>query len=86
MTNYVPDDNDYCVDCNVNTMLIREYYMVHQHVWFQTQLGSYDGMLCIGCLENRIGRRLTPSDFSDFPVNNFLEFPKSDRLLSRMVL
>ena len=27
------------------------------------------GLLCIGCLECRLGRRLTPDDFDDWPVN-----------------
>ena len=30
---------------------------------------DYDGMLCVGCLEARLGRRLTPSDFTGVPLN-----------------
>ena len=84
MTNYIPQPNDYCVDCNVNTFLIGEYYMVHHFIWQQTGLGPYDGMLCISCLENRIQRQLTSEDFSNFPVNNPTILFKSDTLLSRL--
>lgn len=41
--------------------------MVQDEVWMQAQLT--DGMLCIGCLEQRIGRGLQPSDFTDAPIN-----------------
>jgi hypothetical protein len=36
-----------------------EYYMVHDIVWASAFMGPYDGMLCIGCLERRLGRPLT---------------------------
>lgn len=65
-----PNNNDFCVDCSVDTILIGEYYMLHHFVWQQTGLGRYDGMLCISCVEKRIGRKLTSKDFSDFPVNS----------------
>lgn len=64
-----PDSNDFCVDCKVDTILIGEYYSVYPEVWANSKLGSHDGMLCISCLENRIGRILTSEDFTDFPIN-----------------
>ena len=85
MPKYTPHYNDYCVDCNVNTLTIHEYYMVYDSVWEDSGLNKFDGMLCISCLEQRIGRRLQPDDFSNFPVNNPLLYPKSNRLLSRIV-
>lgn len=81
---YPPNDNDYCVDCKVDTLIIGEYYMLHHSVWEDTGLGLYDGMLCIGCVENRIGRQLTSDDFSNFPINTQPIFYRSQRLLSRM--
>ena len=42
------------------------------------------GMLCIGCLEHRIERKLRPSDFIDAPINDPLIFSKSERILDRM--
>jgi hypothetical protein len=34
--------------------------MVRDDLW---PIGKDDGMLCIGCLERRLGRRLTREDF-----------------------
>ena len=72
-----------CVDCSVNTLDINEYYMVHNHLW---PIGSDDGMLCIGCLEKRIGRTITSADFTDCLLNNpCYETARSDRLLNRLI-
>jgi hypothetical protein len=41
-----------------------EAYYVHPHVWKASGLGDFwNGVLCIGCLEKRLGRRLQPCDF-----------------------
>lgn len=61
-----------------------EWYMVHDAVW---EAASRDGqparILCIGCLEQRLGRRLEPNDFANLGINEpgGLE---SDRLLDRL--
>jgi hypothetical protein len=71
-----------CADCGVNTGMIREWYMVNDDVWEQAWSGrrkSYHGklpgteILCIGCLEERIGRTLTLHDFIDVPANSLSE-------------
>jgi hypothetical protein len=66
--------------------------MVHEAVWEQAWRGrrkSYHGkvpgqeILCIGCLEDRLGRRLTSADFIDAPCNS----PKwgiSERMRDRL--
>jgi hypothetical protein len=41
-------------------------------------------MLCIGCLEVRVGRRLEPSDFSDAPINYPGFLKRSERLSDRL--
>jgi hypothetical protein len=61
-----PSGDTRCVDCDVDTLGTGELYMVHDDVWPLDKLG---GMMCIGCLEARIGRRLTPEDFTDVPIN-----------------
>ncbi len=68
-----------------------EYYMVKNEIW--AQYGNGGGMLCIGCLEERMDRKLTPDDFVDVPINYLvwnginMEPPyKSDRLLNRLEL
>jgi len=71
-----------CKDCKVNTGTIAEYYMVEDRVW--KKAGNEAGMLCIGCLEDRLGRRLHTNDFSKCPLNFDPSWIKSDRLLNRM--
>lgn len=73
-----------CVDCSVNTGYIEEYYTVHDKVWKKTGLGSDDGMLCIGCLEKGIGRKLTPKDFNRKAMINHKEYAASDRKKDRL--
>jgi hypothetical protein len=52
---------------------------------------SYDltiktsGMLCVGCLERRLGRQLTHRDFIDYPINLDPECQRSLRLQMRMM-
>jgi hypothetical protein len=43
--------------------------------------GAWDGCLCIGCLERRIGRVLKPHDFPDHVFNTSL--PGTSRLMER---
>jgi len=72
-----------CVDCDSNTSY--EHYFVQTQVWFdQAGMGEV-GMLCIGCLELRIGRRLTPEDFTSAHINNPKTHPMTDRLRSRIL-
>jgi hypothetical protein len=63
-----------CVDCGVETLPLdegrAEWYHVHPEVWEASGLGPDDGCLCIGCLETRLQRRLTPADFSDAGIND----------------
>jgi hypothetical protein len=45
---------------------------VYPHVWEASGLGGFwNGVLCIGCLEKRIGRRLQPFDFMAEHANAF---------------
>lgn len=75
-----------CMDCDVDTNEIREYFMVDDHLWAEN-VPEYHGFLCIGCLESRVGRTLDARDFpSHLPINNpnGLFFPHSDRLYARL--
>ena len=50
-----------CVDCGGD---FDEYdYSVEDAVWAASGLEPGGGLLCIGCLERRLGRRLTRNDF-----------------------
>jgi hypothetical protein len=58
-----------------------EVYTVRETVWARAGMTPWGGCLCIGCLEERIGRRLKPKDFDrDHPFN---QMPGTQRLLSR---
>jgi hypothetical protein len=72
-----------CLDCRVDTGKIREHYMLVDDVWFSIH-GSNLGMICIGCIENRLGRQLCPQDFNSSHVNNPKLYDMSARLLSRI--
>jgi hypothetical protein len=70
-----------CVDCGIHTFDIKEDYMVDWDLW--ERVGAGRGMLCIGCLEARLGRELTPADFINAPINT-PAFKKSKRLAQRL--
>jgi hypothetical protein len=58
-----------------------EAYIVRSRVWEAANMDGWGGCLCIGCLENRLGRRLKPKDFDH--THEFNSFPGTARLLSR---
>jgi hypothetical protein len=71
----------HCGDCGIDTIAIGEYYMVRDDLW---PLDRLDGMLCIGCLERRLGRELAATDFDDAPVNRDPGDFRSRRLRARL--
>lgn len=79
-----------CHDCEVDTSPwsgIGEMYMVAKAIW--NEAVDYEDrrlrgfFLCIGCLEKRLGRVLTPHDFICCPLNYDVDF-RSKRLVSRL--
>jgi len=74
-----------CLDCGVDTGRIGEFYMLHDDVWLSVVPDSL-GMLCVGCIESRLGRQLQSSDFNNSFVNNRKwNVTRSDRLTQRMI-
>lgn len=66
-----------CIDCGKNTFRSNiDYYMIHDHIWISI-FGNDKGMLCIKCLEGRLKRLLTISDFIDAPINDENVFVQS---------
>lgn len=65
-----------CDDCGWPTVWRKrpsEWYMVHDEVWLAAEKAADAGLtrfLCIGCLEERLGRELTAADFTGAPVND----------------
>lgn len=81
-------DNDSCVDCGIDCIEINEYYMVTNACWKRSGMNTHGGMLCIGCLEKRLGKKLTPRNFTDCPLNwRNICIPEyaSPRLISRLL-
>jgi hypothetical protein len=78
-----------CADCGIGTVTLGEYYMVRNDIWEQAWAGRRkwwyrhvpgQEILCIACLEARIGRELTVDDFTAvFPRR----WPPPSRLLAR---
>lgn len=58
-----------------------EIYTVKPTVWRAAGMEAEGGCLCIGCLEERIGRQLRPKDF--LRKSGFHKIPGSIRLISR---
>lgn len=72
-----------CMDCQMDTNQAQQYYMLKMSVWYRINQ-EIDGMLCIECVEKRLGRKLVASDFTNAPVNaSQAEFCKilADRLV-----
>lgn len=82
-----------CSDCGIGTITAGEWYMVRNEVWEQAWRGRLkpwhrapgQQILCIACLERRIGRTLVSCDFSDAPVNALVDGNKSQRLRARLM-
>ena len=74
-----------CKSCHVNTLYIDEYYMLKDEIWQQVS-DTHEGMLCIGCVEAILGRKLNCNDFAAVPLNSLgdRDFGKSQRLRDRL--
>ncbi len=74
-----------CVDCGTDTEKGKEFFHVCDEVWtaatLKKEVPPYK-VLCVGCLELRLGRQLTASDFTNARVNKFGNH--SERLKNRL--
>lgn len=59
------DSNWLCLDCGKNTLGSRaDYYMLRNRLWRQlVPRDQRHRMLCLACVEIRLGRPLVPDDF-----------------------
>lgn len=80
---------DQCHDCGGRAWTqLHEDYIVRDDVWHQACIAepvmkNDEGKLCVGCIEQRLGRRLRRADFmSNVPLN--VEGWQSERLRDRM--
>jgi hypothetical protein len=60
-----------------------EVYQVKDAIWKQAGMRAWNGCLCIGCLERRIGRQLQPGDFARHDDEVYAAMPCTERLLNR---
>jgi hypothetical protein len=68
---------EYCLDTDT------EVYHVKDAVWKKAGMRGWNGCLCIGCLELRLGRQLRPNDFAKHDRETWAPLPCSDRLSDR---
>jgi hypothetical protein len=79
------DSNWLCLDCSKDTF--DEYYGVHNHLWRRVVSRSHrHRMLCLLCLERRLGRSLRLEDFKSVPENGHVaqflaQWPKSENIV-----
>lgn len=81
-----------CSDCSVNTEEIDETFMLTDDLWARVVATeppvrpNAGGVvvLCVGCIEHRIGRELQPPDFKTVPLSDPTLNAMSPRLLTRI--
>ena len=71
-----------CVGCGQSTL--GEFYRLRDHIWAGANCNATGAELCIGCVDERLGRRLTREDFDNVPANFDRTIPKRQRLLYRL--
>ncbi len=59
-----------CLDCGICTHSSGDVYMVTAEVWAAGGLTPAGGLLCVACLEVRLGRPLEPGDLPPLPINS----------------
>jgi len=64
-----------CIDCKKHTDNDKDWYFLRNELW--DSLGGGEGMLCIDCLEKRLKRKVTKSDFDDVAINQKNKFIQS---------
>ena len=76
--------DDACARCGADETAIGEYHMLEDAVW---AVAARDGeaRLCLGCAEAQLGRRLTPGDFADAPVNRWPVMSPGERQRSHLL-
>lgn len=72
-----------CLDCARDTSKIGELYMLLDEVWFLA-LKNKKGMLCVKCIEIRLGRPLNKADFNNSYLNKSRSFNRSTLLITRL--
>lgn len=74
-----------CLDCGLHVIRAGHWYMVHDEVWEQTGLDKHGGVLCLDCLEHRLGRAVSEEDFKSTTTAGHRDFWRDQgRMLPRV--
>jgi len=77
------DAHWHCIDCSKDTDVTEEFYMLRNDLWCRLVRRPWRrGMLCLDCVERRLGRSLHKGDFANVPVN-FTQAQKCPALARR---
>ena len=79
-----PPSGGACARCGADETATGEYHMLEDDVWAEAAQGD-EARLCLGCVEVRLGRRLTPEDFADAPVNRWPAMSPGERQRSPLL-
>lgn len=61
----------HCMDCGKDTDAAQEYFALQDDLWRRIVRRPHrTGMLCLACVERRLGRSLNRADFKPVPVND----------------
>ena len=71
-----------CARCGAGTRA--EYCSLDDGVWREAARPG-ERFLCLGCVEDRLGRRLAPGDFDDAPVNRWPSMGRGERRRSPLL-
>lgn len=72
-----------CKDCGKDTWVdLKDYYMVEDKTWDKYGLGKKCGMLCINCLEQRLGHKLGTHEITFCPLN--LDNPYTFKIIKKV--
>jgi hypothetical protein len=69
-----------CIGCKKDTW--NEYYMLYSRVWKKAN-PKFKGMLCISCVEARLGRSLAKKDFTKALINT-MPMTRTSKLSDRL--
>jgi hypothetical protein len=72
-----------CEDCRCCTSEFDEWYMLEDDVCAEACPDDPEVILCIGCVEHRLGRELELADFAKDPANLGDPDGRSERLNDR---
>ena len=71
-----------CDDCGFNTLRGGEFTLIDHWIWEKELKLGWEDNLCIGCIEARLGRRISIADMGGFPSYEWMSSP-SERLIDR---